>query len=211
VFGSEDEEGDAGLFGEVAEAVPGRGGDLAEFFERIELEVEDEEGEIAIVKKEVGAADGFLGIVAANPEEAGAGGGAVRSGVEGVAPINEAERFAGSRGSTFAFVSALLCGEEGSVSLFSLAPPGSLFVVMRSVGRRRGSPVTLKEFGEDEGEAGGGAGGREFGEGAGREGGELRRATNGSWGRFGLMRFGELLLQLLAQGLEIRGHRGKGC
>jgi hypothetical protein len=186
VFGSEDEEGDAGLFGEVAEAVPGRGGDLAEFFERIELEVEDEEGEIAIVEKEVGAADGFLGIVAANPKEAGAGGGAVGSGIEGVTPINETERFAGSRGSLFAVLSALLCGEEGS-------------------------PVMLKEFGEDEGEAGGGAGGREFGEGAGREGGEVRRAANGSWGRFGLMRFGELLLQLLAQGLEIRGHRGRAA
>lgn len=186
MFGSEDEEGDAGLFGEVAEAVPGRGGDLAEFFERIELEVEDEEGEIAIVEKEVGAADGFLGIVAANPEEAGAGGGAVGRGVEGVASINEAERFAGGRGSIFGFLSALLCGEEGN-------------------------PVTLKEFGEDEGEAGGGAGGREFGEGAGREGGEMRRAVNGSWGRFGLMCFGELLLQLLAQGLEIRGHRGRAA
>lgn len=183
MFGSEDEEGDAGLLGEVAEAVPGGGGDFAEFFERVELEIEDEEGEVAIVEKEVGAADGFIGIVTTDPEEAGAGGGAVRGGIEGVAAIDE-----GERGSVQCTVFSIQWG------VFSIQWRRVLFA--------------LEEFGEDEGESGSGAGGREFGEGAGGKGGELRGAANRSGGRFGLMRFGKLLLQVLAQGLEIQRHRG---
>jgi hypothetical protein len=92
VFGGEGEEGGAGLFGEVAETVPGRGGDLAEFFVGVELEIEDEEGEVAVVEEEVGATEGFFGIAAADPEEAGTGSEPVGGGVEGVAPVDEPER-----------------------------------------------------------------------------------------------------------------------
>jgi hypothetical protein len=100
MFGGEDEEGGAGLLGEIAEAVPGRAGDAAEFGERVELEVEDEEGEVAVAQKEVGAAEGLVGLAAADPEEAGTGSGAVGGGVEGVAAVDEGERGAinGRRG-----------------------------------------------------------------------------------------------------------------
>ncbi len=103
MFGGEDEEGGSGLFGEIAEAVPGRSGDLAEFFEWVELEVENEEGKVAIVEEEVGTAEGFVGVVAADPEEAGAGGGPVGGGIEGVAAIDESE---GGRGTGL----GVLCG-----------------------------------------------------------------------------------------------------
>ena len=91
VLWGEDEEGDAGLFSEVAQAVPRGGGDVVEFCEWIELEVEDEEGKVAIVQKEVATAERFLGIVAADPEEAGARGGIVGRWIEGIASVDESD------------------------------------------------------------------------------------------------------------------------
>ncbi len=75
--GREDEEGGAGLSGEVAEAVPGGGGDFAEFFEGVELEIEDEEGKVAVAEEKVGAAERLFGVVATDPKQAGASSGAV--------------------------------------------------------------------------------------------------------------------------------------
>jgi hypothetical protein len=100
MLGCEDEERGAGLLGEVAEAVPRGGGKPAEFLERGELEVENEKREVAVAKEEIGAAEGFLGMVATDPEKAGAGRGAVGGGVEGVAAVDEGERGAinGRRG-----------------------------------------------------------------------------------------------------------------
>lgn len=91
--GGEGEEGGAGLTGEVAKAVPGGGGDGIEFGGGVELEVEDEEGEVAVAEEEVGAAEGFVGVVATDPEETGAGGGSVGGGVEGVAAVDQRKRW----------------------------------------------------------------------------------------------------------------------
>jgi hypothetical protein len=68
--GGEGEEGGAGFFGEGAEAMPGAGGDALEFVEGVKLEVEEDEGEVAVAEEEVGGLDGLGGVVAADPEEA---------------------------------------------------------------------------------------------------------------------------------------------
>lgn len=194
VFGSEDEEGDAGLFGEIAEAVPGRGGDLAELFERVELEVEDEEREVAIMEEEVGATEGFVGAVAADPEETGTRSRAVGGGVEGVAAVDEGE----------VFPSSLRYAVASSVQRVRLRF-ASVFAALRRDKLPWRGVWGLEEFGEDEGEAGGGAGGGEFGESAGGKGGQTRGRMSGSGRRLALMlmRFGKLLPQLLTQGLEV--------
>ena len=87
--GGEGEEGGAALFGEGAEAVPGAGGDAGEFGEGVELEVEDDEGEIAVAEEEVGGFDGFAGLTAAHPEDLLAELGAGCVGIEAVAAIDE--------------------------------------------------------------------------------------------------------------------------
>jgi hypothetical protein len=74
--------------------------------------------------------------------------------------------------------------------------------------RERVALGVLQQFSEDEGEAGGGAGGGEFGEGAGGESGEMRGGGDRSGRGFVLMRFREPLPQLTAQVMEIRGHLG---
>ena len=88
--GGEDEEGGAGLFGEVAEAVPGGGREDpgTEFAQGDELEIEDEKGEVAVAEEEVGTGEGLGRRVAADPEEAGAGLRAVGGGVEGVRGVD---------------------------------------------------------------------------------------------------------------------------
>ena len=91
VMRSEGEEGGAGLLGEIAETIPRGGGNGAEFGERGELEVEGEKGKIAIAEEKVGAAEGLLGGVTANPKEAGAGLGTVGTRVEGVGSVDEGE------------------------------------------------------------------------------------------------------------------------
>lgn len=64
----------------------------------------------------------------------------------------------------------------------------------------------LKKFGEDEGEAGGRAGGGEFGEGAGREGREAGGGSErgGRW--FGLVSIRESLPQLSTKVVEVCRH-----
>lgn len=89
--GGEGEEGGAGLLGEVAEAIPRGGGDGVEFGRRSELEIEHEEWEIAVAEKEVCAAEGFVCVLTADPEQTGAGGGTVGCGVKGITAIDEAE------------------------------------------------------------------------------------------------------------------------
>lgn len=87
--GRKGEESGAGTAGEVAQAVPGRGRDPAEFPKGVELEVEDDEREVAIAQEKIGTAKRFPAVLAAHPEEAGTGGGAIRGGIEGVVPIDE--------------------------------------------------------------------------------------------------------------------------
>jgi len=89
--GGEDEKGGAGSFGEMPETIPGRGGKAAEFRERIEEEVENEKRKVAVTEEEVGATQGFLGMVTAHPEEAGAEGGTVGGRVEAIAPVDQGQ------------------------------------------------------------------------------------------------------------------------
>jgi len=91
VMRSEGEEGGAGLLGEIAEAIPRGGGNGAELGERGELEVEGEKGKVAIAEKEIGAAEGLLGGVTAEPEETRAGLDTVGARVEGVGSVDEGE------------------------------------------------------------------------------------------------------------------------
>lgn len=156
----EDEQCRSGLLGQVAQAVPGRRGNPAEFGERGELEVEDEEGEVAIAQKEVRATEALRDLAAANPQKALTGVGAVRGGVEGVISVDQGK---------------LAC-----------------LVARRGV---------VEQLGEQEGEAGSGSGGREFGDGPARERGQL---AGGGKGRGRLPRAvggGKLFAELLAQGL----------
>ena len=87
----EGEEGGAGLLGEVAEAVPRGRCNGAKLGGRGELKVEGEKRKVAIAEKEIGAAEGLLGGLAAKPEEAGAGLGTVGTRIEGVGAVDEGE------------------------------------------------------------------------------------------------------------------------
>ena len=85
----EDEAGDAGGLDGALEAIPLRGGDAAEFGVGIAAEVEDDEREIAIAQEEIGAAEGFIGSAAADPEQAGKHGFASGGGVEMIVPVDQ--------------------------------------------------------------------------------------------------------------------------
>ncbi len=74
------------------EAMPESGGDLSQFAFGGEVEVEEDEREIAIAQQEVGALEGLLGFGAAEPNEVTAFFVPVRSGIEGVAPVDKSER-----------------------------------------------------------------------------------------------------------------------
>jgi hypothetical protein len=93
--GGEGEEGGTGFFGEGAEAVPGAGGDALEFAEGVELEVEEDEGEVAVAEEEVGGFDGLDGVVAADPEKMVKG--AMRLRVERIVAIDQSKRAAAPR------------------------------------------------------------------------------------------------------------------
>lgn len=71
--------------------MPEVGGDLAELAFADEVEVEKDEGEVAIAQEEVGALEGLRGFVAAEPDEAAALFVGVGSGVKGVASIDEGD------------------------------------------------------------------------------------------------------------------------
>lgn len=81
--------------GEVAEAVPGGVGDGVELRAGGELEIENEKGEVSIPEQEVGAAEGFLGLMTTNPEEAGASFSPVRDRIEGIAGVDEGDSLGG--------------------------------------------------------------------------------------------------------------------
>ena len=100
VPGGEDEERGSGLPGEIAETVPGGCGDAAHFLNGVEEEIEDEERKVAVVQKEVAAAQGLIGIMTTNPEEAGTGIRTVGRRVEGIAAVDECERFISGREGT---------------------------------------------------------------------------------------------------------------
>jgi hypothetical protein len=123
--GSEGEEGGVSGFGELAEAMPGGGGDAAELAGGECGEVEEDAGQVAIAEQEIGGAEGLSGVLAAQPEHAGAFLGGEGGRVEAVAGVDEDER-------------------------------GAVFVLR----------VLAKEGGENEGEAAGGVGGGDFGDGA---------------------------------------------
>lgn len=71
--------------------MPEVGGDLAEFAFADEVEVEEDEGEVAIAQEEIDALEGLLGLMAAEPEEATALLVAVGGGIEVVAAIDEGD------------------------------------------------------------------------------------------------------------------------
>lgn len=85
------DEGSAGVAGLDLEAMPEGGGDLAEFALGDEVEVEENEREVAVAEEEVGAFEGLFDFGAAEPDEVAALGIAVGGGVEGVAAIDEGE------------------------------------------------------------------------------------------------------------------------
>ena len=85
------EEGGSGVAGLGFEAVPEVGGDLAEFAFADEVEIEQDEGEVAITEEEVDALEGFLGFVAAKPDESAALLVAVGGWIEMIASIDEGD------------------------------------------------------------------------------------------------------------------------
>lgn len=66
-------------------------GDLAEFAFTDEVEIEEDEGEVAIAQEEIDALEGLLGFMAAEPEEETALFVAVGGGIEGIASIDEGD------------------------------------------------------------------------------------------------------------------------
>lgn len=102
----EGDEGGSGFAGLDLEAMPEGGGDLAELAVRGEVEVEENEGQVAIAEEEVGALQGLGGLGAAKPDEAAAEFVAVGGGVEGVASVDEDER-------EFAFLGEEFFEDEG--------------------------------------------------------------------------------------------------
>ena len=87
--GGECDEGGGGLFGEVAEAEPGGARDFLEFFGFVELQVHEDEREVAVAQEEVGRSDCLGGFAAAYPEELLAEFGAGARGIEAVTAVDE--------------------------------------------------------------------------------------------------------------------------
>lgn len=71
------------------EAVPDVGADLLELADGIELQIHEDERQIAIAQEEIGAAEGLIDSAAAYPEEALADVDACRLGIEGTPPIDQ--------------------------------------------------------------------------------------------------------------------------
>ena len=83
------DEGGGGLFGQIAQAEPGGAGDLVELFGFVELQIHEDEREVAVAQEEIGGLDGLGGLAAAHPEELLTEFAAGCSGIEGIAPIDQ--------------------------------------------------------------------------------------------------------------------------
>ena len=66
------DEGGSGVAGLDFEPMPESGGDLTELALGDEVEIENDEWEIAVAQEEVGALEGLLGFGAAEPDEVAA-------------------------------------------------------------------------------------------------------------------------------------------
>lgn len=71
--------------------MPEGGGYLVELAFGYEVQIEKDEREVAITQKEIGALEGLLGFGAAEPDEVATFFVSIRSGVEGVASIDEGD------------------------------------------------------------------------------------------------------------------------
>ncbi len=85
------QQGGATLVGLVSQAMPGGHGKAFEFASRSEMEIEQDEREIAVAEEEIGTLDGLGNLAATDPEELAAFEVAVRAGVEGIASVDEGE------------------------------------------------------------------------------------------------------------------------
>ena len=89
--GGEGEQGAAAGFRQLAEAVPGGGGDAAQLAGGEGGEIEQDEGQVAVAQQQVGGLHGLRGFAAAQPEQAGAFVGGEGGGIEAVAGVDEDE------------------------------------------------------------------------------------------------------------------------
>lgn len=62
------------------------------------MEIENEQGEVAVTEKEIGAAEGFFGVMTTDPEKPGAGL-TIGSRIKGILAVDESER--SRRGAVF--------------------------------------------------------------------------------------------------------------
>lgn len=85
------DEGGSGVAGLDFEPMPESGGDLTELALGDEVEIEDDEREISVAQEQVGTLERLLGFGAAEPDEVVAFFVPIRSGIEGVATIDESE------------------------------------------------------------------------------------------------------------------------
>lgn len=85
------DEGSSGLAGLDFEPMPRGGWGLAEFAFGGEVEVEEDEWEVAVAEQKVGAMKGLPGARAAEPDEVLAAGVAVGGGVEAILPVDQHE------------------------------------------------------------------------------------------------------------------------
>src|SRR5207253_1279798 len=74
------------------QAVPARRWNAAQFFHRIQHQIEDEEGEISVAQKKISGLDRFSCFFAADPKQVLQGGGIDGLDIEGIASINESEK-----------------------------------------------------------------------------------------------------------------------
>lgn len=79
----------ARFLGQRGEAVPDVGADLLELADGIELQIHEDERQIAITQEKVGAAEGLVGSAAADPEESLADVDARRLRIEGAPSIDQ--------------------------------------------------------------------------------------------------------------------------
>ena len=88
---SKREQGGATFACLVSQAMPGGHGKAFEFAGRSEMEIEQDDREIAVAEEEVSALDGLGNLAATDPEELPAFEVAVRAGVEGITSVDEGE------------------------------------------------------------------------------------------------------------------------
>ena len=143
---SEGEQGGTAFAGLVAETMPSGGGEAFEFPGGREMKIEEDEREVAVAEQKVGALDGLGDLAATDPEELLAFEIAVRTGVEGIASVDESERKVSLPGKKFGNQQGhALAGMRGDDFVEAAAFKGKV----RGVGsflRRRGGTMRGREL-----------------------------------------------------------------